>query len=168
MYDPHPFLFGFLAFLGVMSLARLVFFRRWRRHGGYGWRGGGYGHHGYRGGPGGGRGWGRGLLYRVFERLDATPAQEKVLLAAAEEMREAARGARGEWTASREDVAKLVRGAQLDAGALNGIYARHDERLAALRVVASGAIAKVHEVLDDKQRATLARLVEGGWARMAW
>jgi hypothetical protein len=146
-------------------------------HGGYGGGPGGWeegsgpehGHH--RGGPfrTHGRawgGWGRGggmqsfFLRRLFEHLDATPGQEKVIAAAVEEMRQAMREQRGEVQKTRGDIARAMRGANFDEVVLGELFARHDTAIEAMRKSAVGALGKVHEALDERQRARLADLVE--------
>jgi hypothetical protein len=141
------------------------------RHGGYDDgpdpEGGRWGRHergpGFWGGGGGGWGSGRGFLLRaLFERLDTTPGQEKVILAAVDEMREAGRTIRSEMRASRADFAKAARSEHFDEVLLGEMFAKHDSAIEALRKSAVGAMAKVHEALDEKQRARLADLIENG------
>src|SRR5580692_2500158 len=119
--------------IGTLCLIGLIKTLRWgRRHGGggcgygrhggfgrRGWGGGGgeYGDHGggWGGGWGGG-GWGGPSVFlrMLFQRLETTPGQEKVIVAAYEEMREAGQKARGEIKASRADVAKAMRSESID------------------------------------------------------
>ena len=77
--------------LAIVVLIKLAVRGHYYRHG---WRyGGGYGH-GHRHGGYGRRGWGhrggwrRHALYSPFERLDATPGQEKAISGALDELRE--------------------------------------------------------------------------------
>ncbi len=133
--------------------------------GGWGRRrwGGGYGYDaGEEGGWGGGWGGPRAFLRGLFQRLETTPGQEKVILAAVEEMREAARSARGELRATRADVAKAMRAPGVDEVLFGEMFARHDAALEAMRKAAVGAVAKVHDALDEKQRARFADLIESG------
>ncbi len=179
---------GFL--IGTVCLVGLIKTLRWGRYGGrgYGRHGGwgrcgggfgsgygggydGYGHSGEGrwggGGWGGGR-WGGGwggpgvFLRMLFQRLETTPGQEKVIVAAYEEMREAAGKARGEVRASRADIAKAVRSPAVDEVLFGEMFARHDAALETLRKASVGAIAKVHEALDERQRARLADIIESG------
>lgn len=162
--------------IGTACLFGLIKTLRWgrmRRFGGGGcgggWsgRGGGWGG-GYRDrwsdGDGFRGGWGgEGFFLRaIFERLDATPAQEKVIAAALDELRETARSLRGELRGSRADVAKAMRGESFDEVLFGEMFARHDTALEAMRKAAMGALAKVHVVLDERQRARLADLIESG------
>lgn len=139
--------------------------------GGWGHRGGGWGRHGWgRGGWGGGDfrergGWGSGepfFLRALFEQLDATPGQEKVIKSAIDEVREAARSVRGEAQGSRADVAKAVRSESFDEVLFGEMFHRHDVAMDTMRKAVMGAIAKVHAALDERQRARLATLIEEG------
>jgi Spy/CpxP family protein refolding chaperone len=177
------FILGTACLLGFIATARAGRHGCGPRgfHGGGGCHGGGYG--GYEGGPWGGhhhgpfgghhhgfggfggpfRGGPRSFMLRaLFERLDATPGQEKVILAAIEEMRAAAASHRGELEQSRRDLAKAVRSPGFDEAHLGELFARHDAAIEAMRRAFVGAMAKVHEALDERQRGVLADLVEAG------
>lgn len=138
---------------------------RGRRWGGGGpWAGGSSwdearGGHGPRNGWRGGERW---LLRGLFERLDTTPGQEKVILEAFEELRTVGESMRGEVRRTRGDVAKAARSASFDETLMGELFARHDSEVETLRKAFVGAIAKVHAVLDEKQRERLAELIEGG------
>jgi hypothetical protein len=165
---------GFL--IGTVCLVGLVKTLRWGRHGGcgYGYRrgwGGGYGGYGPWGDHGGwgdqgygGGGWGGPSVFlrMLFRRLETTPGQEKVIVAAYEEMREAAREARGELKQSRAEIAKAMRGPAIDEVLFGEMFARHDAAMDKLRKAGIGAIAKVHDALDERQRARFADIVESG------
>jgi hypothetical protein len=131
--------------------------RRWG--GGYGaWGGGDYDHDGERGGFGG-----PGVFLRaLFRELSTTPGQEKAIVAAYAEMREATKDARGEVRASRADLAKTMRGPAVDEVLFGEMFARHDAALEKIRRASIGAIAKVHDALDEGQRARFADLIESG------
>jgi hypothetical protein len=148
--------------------------------GGHGWGPGGGGHDGDEGGGWGdeprsgfmGGSWGRGFVVRrLSEALDATPAQEKVIRAAAEEFNEAAAKLRGEGKRTRADVAAAFRKASFDEVMLGELYARHDRSLEEVRKAFVGMGAKIHDVLDDGQRERLAAIIEEGpraWMRRGW
>jgi Spy/CpxP family protein refolding chaperone len=138
--------------------------------GGHGpWEGG---HDNWQGGPfrtharagfrrgGGGYGMGNFVLRRLFEALDTSPGQEKVIAAAFEELRAEAAKHRGEVRKSREDLAKALRSPSFDETAMGELFARHDTALEALRKAVVGAMAKVHEALEPEQRTRLADLIE--------
>jgi hypothetical protein len=167
-------------FIGTVCLIGLIKTLRSGRHArgwgggcGYGHHGGGFGRRGWGGGHGyegdheggfGGGGWGGPsvLLRGLFRRLETTPGQEKVIAAAYDEMREATRAARGEVRASRADIAKAMRSPAVDEVLFGEMFARHDTALETLRRAAVGAVAKVHDALDEKQRARFADLIEAG------
>lgn len=146
----------------------------WGAHGGHGWGGhGGWGHHGGHHGwgrDGGheGRGWGgwqeRGRnafgLRWIFQTLDTTPGQEKVIRQAYDEVREAMQAGRGELDASRREIAAAIRAGNIDETQMGALYARHDEALRTLRTTFFGALAKVTEALDEDQRRVLADLLD--------
>ncbi len=180
---------GFL--IGTACLIALIKVVRRGRHGhGYGgWSGGscgggwgGHRHHGrgdHHEGWGGGSAWsdrgGPFWLRGLFERLDATPDQAKVIRDAIDEMRRSTSDLRDEARATREDVAKAVKSPSLDETVLGELFARHDTHLEKMRKDAVGALAKVHAVLDDRQREIFAQLIargpfggRGGPFRSAW
>ncbi|MBK9259764.1 MAG: periplasmic heavy metal sensor [Polyangiaceae bacterium] len=191
-------MFGF--FVGTACLIGLVYtLRRGACHGGFGYRNyarfagcGGYDTRscawndhdveGERGHPFRSHGrehWQHGappmaffFLRRVFQALDTTPGQEKVIRAAVEELVEVMRKHRGELQKSREDIARVMRSSSFDETAMGELFARHDASLDALRKAAVGALAKTHEALDEEQRRRFADMIEraggfgfrGGWA----
>ena len=178
-----------LATVGVIGLLKMA---HHRHHGyGYRFGGYGcgarlrhhlhHGHHGFGGGfgePDGaddmggfgagfgggmGRGFGRRFLMRgVLDRLETTPAQEKVIFAAVDEFRDEAKKFRGELRKSRADVAAAFRKPSFVEVLLGELYARHDTAIEGLRKAFVGVGARVHDVLDEKQRARLADIIESG------
>jgi hypothetical protein len=125
-------------------------------------------HQGYRrwGGRGEGRWGGLGgegfILRALLEQLDATPAQEKVIVAAFHELREELGKSRDELRKSRADIAKVMRGSNFDEVLFGELFSRHDATLESMRKAVMGALGKVHVILDDSQRARLADLIENG------
>lgn len=126
-----------------------------RDHGGWGERDQG----GWQRDRGGRNGFG---LRWVFERLDTTPGQEKVIRQAYEEVREAMRTGEGELDATRREIAAAVRAGHVDETQMGELYARHDEKLRTLRSAFFGALAKVTEALDEDQRRRLADMLDRG------
>jgi Spy/CpxP family protein refolding chaperone len=138
---------------------------------GGGWRGGwgghGFGGHGgFRGGPPWARrggGFGKHMAFRwLFELLDTTPGQEKVIMATAEEARGAAETARGVWQKARADVARAVRGESVDEVLLAEASARLDAAGQQLREAISAGLTKIHAVLDEEQRVRFSELIADG------
>jgi len=137
---------------------------RWGR--GRGWRGRDYDEVGGEGGDWHGkRGFERAFLRHVFERLDTTPGQEKVIIEAVNEITESLKSARSEVGQSRSDVARAVSSEDFDAGAIGAAYARQDDVISKVRDSVTGALAKVHDALDANQRAELAKLIGEGSRR---
>jgi hypothetical protein len=122
------------------------------------------------------RGGPRGFVVRTLsERLDATPAQEKVIRAATDELAEAASKLRGEGQRTRADVAAAFRKGHFDEVLFGELFARHDRSLEDLRKAFVGAGARIHDALDEGQREQLAALIEEGprafrrgWGRRGW
>jgi hypothetical protein len=163
---------GFL--IGIGSLIGLIAVLRAGRRGACGgggcgsrWGGGGWhgrhhhwhGHHGHGGEQGWRGGSSRGWLRFLFERLDTSPGQEKEIAAAVDEMIAKGRELQGEGKASRNDVAKVLRG-EFDENALGELFARHDDRLRELQKAFAGALGRIHTALEPEQRAKLAELIE--------
>ncbi|NMO20365.1 periplasmic heavy metal sensor [Pyxidicoccus fallax] len=134
-------MFGF--FFGTACLAGLIYTLRARRH----W------HHL------GGR-WGRARLRWLFERLETSPGQEKVILKTADEVMEAFSKLRDEMDPSRAALGRAMRGEQFDGAALRELFARHDVALDNVRRTLQGGLAQVHEALNPRQRRELADLLE--------
>jgi hypothetical protein len=98
----------------------------------------------------------------IAERLEATPAQERVIRDAVDEFREAATKLKGEGRRTRDDVAAAFRKGHFDEVLFGELFARHDGALTDLRKAFVGMGARIHDALDDKQRARLAELIEAG------
>lgn len=171
------FFFGALCLFGMVYVLRrpYAFAHRggWHR----GWHGESGRHDWQDGGPWGERGPGRGfeqsgrarrMLRFVYERLGTSPGQETVLADAAEALVGAVQGLRGELEQSRGDLARALRAEPFDVSALKSAFGRHDERIQTLREVLSTQGARVHEVLDGRQRAALADLLERAPGRGRW
>jgi hypothetical protein len=123
------------------------------------WEGGGP-HHGRRGFGGFGL---RAILRGLFERLGTTPGQEKAVVAALEELREALHHAKDELRASRKDFADAFRRGPIDEAAMADIFVRHDTVISETRRKAVEAVGKASEALDERQRAEVADLIERGF-----
>lgn len=108
---------------------------------------------------------GKAILWEAFRRLDTTPGQEKVIRAVIDDLRARRRAIRGELEKARGDAARAMRGEQWDENALGEAVARIDGSVEATRKAIVEAMAKTHEVLDDKQRNILADLIERGGFR---
>jgi uncharacterized membrane protein len=118
-----------------------------------------------RGRDGPGRPTGRGPLRWLFERIDTSPGQEKVIAEAADALRSTMHGWHDDAERMRSDVARSIRGETFDAGALEEAFARAEARMANVRETLRGQAARVHEALDPRQRAELADVLASGWRR---
>ena len=146
-------MFGFV--IGALSLVGLIKLSRWQR-----WHGGGYGGYGYGGRMGSGpRNW---MLRRLFQRLDTTPGQEKVIAEAFDTLREKGQAFREGVFASRADVAKAVSGEHFDAETVRDAFAKHEVAFDGLRQALIEQMQKVHEALNPEQRKQVAQLLEFG------
>jgi hypothetical protein len=148
------FFIGTVCLLGLISVVRRG--RPW----------GGHGHHGW--GRHGGGGFGRGprfFLRRLFIELGTSPSQEKVIVSAAEEIQAVLANVRSEFGASRADLAQALRSPSFSAESMGELFGRHDDALRKVREAATGALARVHDVLDESQRTTLAAFIERGMRR---
>lgn len=149
-----------LAILGAGLVGAFVVTRHHRRHhrfGGHCHRR----HHGHH--RGFGRGRRRWILGRLFERLDATPAQERALVAELDTLEERLRAARGNLVALRPALGDALRAEHLDATATAGLEASLDAVVADARAALFDSLRKIHALLDGKQRALAAELLGGGW-----
>lgn len=145
---------GFL--VGVGSLIGLAALKH-RRCGGAHWHGH---HHGH--GPGGR--WRRRPLWLLFERLDTTPGQEKVIREELERLWDHADLLRKAGRGAGDDLAQALRGESLDEATADQVLARHEGALVEVRKQVARSLARVHEALDPQQRARLARFL----SRRAW
>ena len=137
-------------FIGTVSLIGLM--KVWRRGygGGRGWRGGG---------P---RRW---MLRRLFERLDTTPGQEKVVIGVVDDVQRRGWAAREAMFGARADVAKAMRGEAFDSAAINEVLEKQQANLDELKKSVREGLQSIHEAMTPEQRAQLADLVEFGPAR---
>jgi hypothetical protein len=133
----------------------------------------GHGYHGYGWQPPFGRGdhdgWrGRGermMLHAVFRRIDASPAQERAIVAEVEKLSGRVHAAKAGVKDARGDLAAALRGPVLDDAALGAVLGRVDAATGEARSAVIDALRGIHGLLDDKQRAQVADLLDhgGGW-----
>jgi Spy/CpxP family protein refolding chaperone len=136
-------------------------------------RRGRYHHHGFHGhgpGLGGGGHWGRGRrgfgwfgrrgLYRLFERLETTPGQEKVIMAALSDLKDHAKEARSGMRGTASEVAEALRADGFDEDSFSAIFDGHLSRIDTLRGELVKTAAKIHEALAPEQRDRLADFLE--------
>jgi hypothetical protein len=151
--------------LGVAAMRRAH--RRCYGYHDYGWYGPfGYGHHGHHGhGRRGGKA--RMMLHALFMRIDASPAQERAIIAEVDKLQERVHGAKAGMRDARGDLAAALRGPVLDDAALGAVLGRVDVATGEARSAVIDALRGIHGVLDDRQRGQIADLLDhgGGWWR---
>jgi uncharacterized membrane protein len=165
-----------LGVLGLFALKRAH--RRCRAHYGYGGCGGygggcdhghgyGYGWHGPWAPPWQGRRGRSWMLHAALARIDATPAQERAIVGELDKLKERVREVKSSMKDARGDLAAAIRGESLDDAALGGALGRADTAHAEIRRAAIDALRGIHGVLDEKQRAQVADMLDrgGGWWR---
>ncbi len=149
------------AFLGLAAF-KLIRHHRYACAGGHGrWGGPRWAHRGHHGG---GR---HSMMWHALARLDLTPAQEKVVKAEFQQLKDKARTLKDEGKSARDDMARSIRGDSFEEGALAAMFIRHDDILHDLRGDLAGALGRIHAVLDTEQRARLADMIESG-PRRPW
>ncbi|HEX4423191.1 MAG TPA: hypothetical protein VH165_35005 [Kofleriaceae bacterium] len=160
---------GFAIAIGVLGFVAMRRAHR-RCHGsyGYGWYGPyghGYdGHHGFRGRH---HAKSRMMLHALFMRIDASPAQERAIIAEVDRLQERVHGAKAGLRDARGDLSAALRGPVLDDAALGAVLGRVDTATGEARAAVLDALRGIHGVLDDRQRAQVADLLDrnGGWWR---
>lgn len=107
------------------------------------------------------------MVHAVLARLDATPAQERFIIAELEKLSDRVHAAKGTLRETRGDLAAALRGPALDDAALGAVLGRVDGASTEVRAAALDALRAIHGVLDDKQRAELGDMLDkgGGWWR---
>jgi uncharacterized membrane protein len=107
------------------------------------------------------------MLHAALERIDASPAQERFIIAELDKLQDRVHGAKANLRETRGDLGAAMRGPVLDDAALGAVLGRVDGATAEVRAAAIDALRNIHGVLDEKQRAMLADLLDrgGGWWR---
>lgn len=150
--------------IGILGFAAMRRAHR-RCHGGgygYGWHGpwGGGGHYGH--------GRKRWMMHAALSRIDATPAQERFIVAELEKVQHRVKGAKHNLGDARGDLAAAMRGPVLDDAALGAVLGRVDAATNEARGALVDGLRNIHGVLDDTQRAQVADMLDrggGGWWR---
>lgn len=155
-----------LGILGFVAMRRAQ--RRCYGYHGYGWAGPwGYGYDSHPGFRHRHRG-GRMMLHALFSRIDASPAQERAIVEEVEKLQDRVRAAKGGLFDARADLAAAMRGPELDDAALGAVLGRVDAATSDTRNAVLDALRGIHAVLDNRQRAQVADLIDrgaGGWRR---
>lgn len=151
------FLFGTVCLVGFFKVATG---HRW--HGRYGSHCGG----GHRRGRWQGRygdhgpGWSEKMMLRwLFERLDTTHGQEKVIFDAVEEVRKPLSAMREELHGGLSAISEAFTAESFDHEKVAHQWVEQDKALEQLRVAVTTGLTRVHEVLSVEQRKILADLM---------
>lgn len=144
-------MFGFI--IGTLSLIGLIKVARAGRHG-----------RGYGGGP---RRW---MLRRLFQRLDTTPGQEKVIAEVLDDAEQKGWAVREQFFTARGSYARAMRGEHFDGAAVGEAFDSQQAAVEELKKSVREGMARVHEALTPEQRTVLGDLIEhgprgmhGGW-----
>lgn len=150
-------------FIGIACLIALV--HTLRHQYGFAW-GCGYGgrNFGRFGGPpwAARRGRQRWFLRRVFEQLDTTPGQEKVIVKHVDSWVDHLETGRRELSDVRREVAQALRGDRLDEAALHAALVKVEDLLAKSKLELTQALTEIHASLDPEQRRELSDLLSHG------
>ena len=107
-------------------------------------------------------------LRSILDRLETTPGQEKAIRAAFDELRGKGRAVKEDARGMRRDLAAAFRGESIDAETLGTIASRTSGAIDSARDAAIGAVLKIHDALDERQRAIVADLLESGLGFGRW
>ncbi len=157
------FLIGSACIVGLSMMAARG--RAYGKYGGCGHHGfgrHGFGHHGFGHHRGFGArmgGFGRRMLYRILDRLDTSPGQEKAIIGALDDLRETARNARRDLPDVRGRIADAMRAEAFDDQAFTAIFDEPLTRLTNLRDELTKTAGIIHETLTPKQRERLSDLI---------
>lgn len=154
--------FGALGFWAARRARRCGYYGHgggWHHHH-HGWSHGGWNHGGWHGGHR------RRGLHMALAHIDATPAQERAIVAEVDKLTERVYAAKSTFREGRADLGAAVRGPVLDDAALGAVLGRVDGATAEVRSATLDALRNIHAVLDDNQRNQLADILDhGNWWR---
>lgn len=112
------------------------------------------------------RAWHRGHPERMAEwlsfRLDASPEQRRVIRDELEQFFGVTRELRRETRLSGGDIATALRAEHFDAELMGHTFSRQDDQIRSVREALVGALAKIHDALDERQRRRLASFLDAG------
>ena len=99
---------------------------------------------------------------RLFEVLDTTPGQEKVLDEVLDDLEKKAWAARDQLRGARGAYARAVKGEHFDGAAVSEAFDAQQAAVEELKKSVREGMARVHEALRPEQRVQLAELIEYG------
>ena len=103
---------------------------------------------------------GRYWLHHALSELDTTPAQERAIVDALDDAASELQKLAAPVRAARKRVAAVFRNDALGEAEVAQALDDPEQTLAQARGVIARALPKVHAVLDERQRRSLARLLE--------
>jgi hypothetical protein len=163
-------IFGMVCLFALVKALRHHYGFAW----GYGYAGRSRGHFGGRppwssgshgsGGPGRAfrEGRQRWFLRRLFEQLDTTPGQEKVIVKHVDGWMDNVATGRRELSDVRREVAQALTGETLNEASLQAALEKVDDMLAKSKLELTQALTEIHAALDAHQRRDLADLITYG------
>ena len=101
-------------------------------------------------------------VHSLLEHIDASPAQERSIIAVIDTLRDRAREARRDLRRSLENISNAMRAPSFDRNALESTIAGHVETIRAVENEAADALGKIYDLLDERQRSRLADAIESG------
>jgi Spy/CpxP family protein refolding chaperone len=104
-------------------------------------------------------------IYIALSHLDATPAQERAIVAELDRLHDRLHHAKSGARDMRSDLAAAVRSAVLDDAALGAALGKLDGATAEARTAVLEALRNIHALLDERQREHLAEILDRGWWR---
>lgn len=111
--------------------------------------------------------WRRRGLHMLLRRIDASPAQERAIIAEVEQFRDRVRGVRANAPEARADLAAAIRAPELDDATLASLKSRVDTAIGDVRTAALEALRNIHALLDPGQRERVADFLDTNWWRRA-
>jgi Spy/CpxP family protein refolding chaperone len=105
------------------------------------------------------------FMRRLFEQLETTPGQEKVIVKHVDNLIDNMATNRHELSDVRREVAQVLRGESLDEASLQAALAKVEDLLAKTKQELTQALTEIHASLEPDQRRDLADLLTYGPSR---
>ncbi len=102
----------------------------------------------------------RFVMRRLFGALDASPAQERAILAEIDQLEQSVRAAGELMRGGKAELAAMFAAAELDEEAIKAATSRLDSASAQVRDAGVASLRAVHALLDEGQRRLLAEMME--------
>jgi Spy/CpxP family protein refolding chaperone len=103
-----------------------------------------------------------GLGRMTLAHLETTPGQEKVIGEVVDRLYQQVRAQKPDWEAAQNELAKTMASDGLDEAALDAVLTKYEKSVALALSQLKGALSRVHETLDARQRERLAELIADG------